>query len=61
MTRHLNDHVHNQKVYQSVPFKDGEKARILERKEKFDKLQIEGRRNLAKSYTQSTRSKDIKF
>ena len=37
MTRHLNDSVHNQKVYQSVPFKDGEKVRILEQKEKFDK------------------------
>ena len=37
MTRHLNDSVHNQQVYKSVPFKDGEKVRILEEKGKFDK------------------------
>ena len=37
MARHLNDSVHNKKKYQSVPFKDGEKVRILEQKEKFDK------------------------
>ena len=39
MTRHLNDTVHNQKVqvYQSVPFRDGEKVRILEQKENFDR------------------------
>ena len=35
--RHLNDIAHNQRVYQSVPFKDGEKVRIIEQKEKFDK------------------------
>ncbi len=35
--RHLNDSVHNQQVYKSVPFKDGEKVRILEEKGKFDK------------------------
>jgi len=37
MTRYLNDSVHNQQVYKSVPFKDGEKVRILEEKGKFDK------------------------
>ena len=37
MARHLNDTAHNQAIYQSVPFKDGEKVRILEQKEKFDK------------------------
>jgi hypothetical protein len=37
MTRHLNDSVHNQQVYKSVPFNDGEKVRILEEKGKFDK------------------------
>ena len=35
--RHLNDTMHNQQVYKSVPFHDGDKVRILEKKEKFDK------------------------
>jgi hypothetical protein len=35
--RHLNDTMHNQQVYKSVPFNDGDKVRILEKKEKFDK------------------------
>ena len=29
--------MHNQKVYKSVPFNDGDNVRILEKKEKFDK------------------------
>ena len=37
MTRHLNDSVHNQQVYKTVPFDTGDKVRILEKKEKFDK------------------------
>ena len=37
MTRHLNDSVHNQQVYKTVPFDTGDKVRILEQKEKFDK------------------------
>ncbi len=37
MTRHLNDSAHNQFIYQSVPFEDGQKVRILEQKEKIDK------------------------
>ena len=37
ITRHLNDSVHNQQVYKSVPFETGDKVRILEEKEKFDK------------------------
>jgi hypothetical protein len=37
MTRHINDSVHNQQVYKSVPFDSGQKVRILEQKEKFDK------------------------
>ena len=37
MTRHLNDSVHNQQVYKSVPFDTGDKVRILEEKGKFDK------------------------
>ena len=37
MARHLNDSLHNHNIYQSVPFKDGEKVRVLEQKEKFDK------------------------
>ena len=27
--RHLNDRAHNQAIYKSVPFKNGEKVRIL--------------------------------
>ena len=37
IARHLNDSVHNQNVYKSVPFDTGDKVRILEKKEKFDK------------------------
>ncbi len=37
MTRHLNDSVHNQQVYKTVPFNSGDKVRILEKKEKIDK------------------------
>jgi hypothetical protein len=37
IARHLNDSAHNQQVYKTVPFKDGDKVRILEQKEKFDK------------------------
>ena len=37
MTRHLNDSIHNQQVYKTVPFDIGDKVRILEKKEKFDK------------------------
>jgi hypothetical protein len=43
--RHLNDIAHNQRVYQSVPFNEGEKVRILEKKEKFDK----GKQKFSKS------------
>jgi hypothetical protein len=32
ITRHLNDSVHNQQVYKTVPFDTGDKVRILERK-----------------------------
>ena len=35
--RHLNDSVHNQQVYKTVPFDTGDKVRILEKKENFDK------------------------
>ena len=37
MARHLNDSLHNQRVYKSVPFDTGDKVRILEKKERFDK------------------------
>jgi hypothetical protein len=37
ITRHLNDSLQNQQIYKSVPFSDGDKVRILEKKEKFDK------------------------
>ncbi len=35
--RYINDSVHNQQVYTRVPFNRGDKVRILEQKEKFDK------------------------
>jgi hypothetical protein len=30
--RHLNDNLHNQQIYKSVPFSDGDKVGILKRK-----------------------------
>ena len=45
MARHLNDSLHNQQIYKSVPFDDGDKVRILEQKEKFDK----GKQKFSKS------------
>ncbi len=44
ITRHLNDSVHNQQVYKTVPFDTEDKVRILEKKEKFDK----GNQNFSK-------------
>ncbi len=32
ITKHLNDSVHNQQVYTTVPFDTGDKVRILELK-----------------------------
>jgi len=43
--RHITDSLHNQQIYKSVPFKEGEKVRILEKKEKFDK----GKQKFSKS------------
>ena len=37
ISRHVTDSLHNQQIYEKVPFKEGEKVRILEKKEKFDK------------------------
>jgi hypothetical protein len=37
LIRHLNDSAHNQQIYKSVPFEDGQRVRILEQKERFDK------------------------
>ena len=37
LARHIIDSAHNQTIYKSVPFKDGDKVRILEQREKFDK------------------------
>jgi hypothetical protein len=33
MARHINDSIHNQQVYKTVPFDTGDKVRKLERKE----------------------------
>ena len=55
LARHLNDSVHNQQVYKTVPFNSGDQVRILEKKEKIDK----GKQNLVKSYIQLIRRKDI--
>ncbi len=37
MARHINDSVHNQQIYITVPFDTGDKVRILEKKERIDK------------------------
>jgi hypothetical protein len=44
IARHLNDSMHNQAIYKSVSFNDGDKVRILEKKEKFD----EGKQKFSK-------------
>ncbi len=44
VTRHINDSVHNQQVYTTVPCNTGDKTRILEQKEKIDK----GKQNFSK-------------
>ncbi len=33
----MNDSIHNQQVYKTVPFDTGDRVRILETNEKFDK------------------------
>ncbi len=37
IARHWNVSLHNHQIYKSVPFSDGDKVRILEKKVKFDK------------------------
>ena len=37
MVRQAKDSSHNQQIYKTVPFDSGQKVRILEQKEKFDK------------------------
>ena len=37
VAHHLNDIIHNEKVYKTVPFKSGETVRILESKDMFSK------------------------
>ncbi len=44
----LNDSAHNQFIYQSVPFEDGQKVRILEQKKNLTKES----KNLARKYIQ---------
>ncbi len=56
MTRHINDSVRNQQVYKTVTFDTGDKVRILEKKEKFDKR----KQNLVKSWIQLIKRKDGK-
>ncbi len=41
----MNDSVHNQQVYKTVPFDTVDKVRILEKKENFDK----GKQRFSKS------------
>ena len=43
--RHIKDSLHNQQIYEKVPFDEGQKVRILEKKEKFDK----GKQKFSKS------------
>ncbi len=53
--RHMNDSLslHNQRTYQSVPFEEGQKVRISERKE----ILIKESRYLVKSYIQQTKGR----
>jgi hypothetical protein len=44
MAKNVNDSRHNNSVYNSIPFKAGDKVRILEDKGKFDK----GKKKLSK-------------
>ena len=37
LARHLNDMIHNENIYKSVPFKQDDKVRVIEEKGKFDK------------------------
>ena len=37
ITKHLNDMIHNENIYKSIPFKPGENVRILEDKDMFSK------------------------
>jgi hypothetical protein len=37
LAHHLNDMIHNEQEYKTVPFKSGENVRILEEKEMFGK------------------------
>ena len=55
IARHLNDSLHNQQIYKSVPFDDGDKVRILEKKEKFDK----GKQKFSKDVYTIDERKDI--
>jgi hypothetical protein len=43
--RHITDSLHNQQIYEKVPFDEGQKVRVLEQKEKFDK----GKQKFSKS------------
>jgi hypothetical protein len=43
--RHIKDSLHNQQIYEKVPFDEGQKVRVLEQKEKFDK----GKQKFSKS------------
>ena len=56
MARHINDSVHNQQVYKTVPFDTGNEIRILEKKEKLMKES----RYSVKSYLQLIKGKDTK-
>ena len=53
MTRHINDSVHNQQVYKTVPFDTGDKVRILEKKKNL----IKENKNLVNHYIQLIKGK----
>jgi hypothetical protein len=56
LSRHINDSLHNQNIYEKVPFDVGDKVRILEEKENFDK----GNNFFVNHYIQLIKRKDIK-
>ena len=55
IARHLNDSVHNQKIYKTVPFNSGDQVRILEKKENL----IKENKNLVNHYIQLIKRKHI--
>ena len=57
IARHLNDSLHNQQIYKSVPFNDGDKVKYQKRKRNL----IKEIKNSVKSCILLIRRKDTKY